>query len=106
MITMLFVLITVHFLADYPLQGDFLGRFKCRKANGPVPWWHCLTAHASIHALGVGLVTGQWILGLIEFVLHWLIDFGKCENAYGINVDQGLHIICKLLYVIIITVLL
>jgi len=34
-----------------------------------------------------------------EFVVHWLIDFGKCEHFYGFNTDQLFHLICKLVWI-------
>jgi hypothetical protein len=55
-----------------------------------------ILAHALIHGMFVALVTTNIWLGLAEFVIHFAIDFFKCEGAYGFNWDQGLHVICKL----------
>lgn len=60
---MLFLLVCAHFLADYPLQGDFLALNKARTGPGYVPWWHALTAHAFIHGGFVALITGYWCIG-------------------------------------------
>jgi hypothetical protein len=60
-------------------------------------WW--LTAHAACHGLIVALITGVPLLGLAEWVLHWLIDWGKCRKRYNLGVDQGLHLACKVLWV-------
>lgn len=101
----LFLMICAHALADFPLQGEFIAKAKNRHTPafnvppGQKPqkvWLHALTAHALIHGGFVYLITGSLALGLAETVAHWLIDFGKCENWYGIHVDQGLHIGCKI----------
>ena len=99
----LFILIGVHFLADYPLQGDFLSKAKNHKSPiSGVPWYQALTAHSGIQALGVGLVTGSLFLALLEFVAHWITDYGKSEGWYGFNSDQFIHIVCKAVWVAII----
>lgn len=101
---MLFQLIATHFLCDYPLQGDFIGKFKNRHISGcPVPWWHLMIAHSFIHGLGVAIVTGSLTFALIETVLHFFIDIAKCEGVTDINIDQFLHILCKLTYWAILT---
>jgi hypothetical protein len=105
---MLFFLIAGHALCDYPLQGDAMAACKCRRSTHPaaasVPWYYWLTAHALIHGAAVGLVVRYWAgfdpataaaYALAETVVHWLIDLGKCERLYGIHVDQGLHVGCK-----------
>jgi hypothetical protein len=35
----------------------------------------------------------------VEFVLHWWIDFAKCEKWTNFHQDQGLHLLSKLAYV-------
>ena len=107
-IQVLFLLFVGHALMDYPLQGEFLSTCKNRhllyKLQDPArpvqiwPW--CMTAHCLIHAAAVWAITGCFILGSIEFVLHWLIDFAKCENKTTFTQDQALHFICKIAYVI------
>ena len=59
-------------------------------------WW--LSAHAGVHAFFVVLITGIPLLGLGEWLLHALIDLGKCRRRYNLAVDQGLHLLCKLLW--------
>jgi hypothetical protein len=101
-VEVLFLLLFCHALADYPLQGDFLAQGKNRHTPvGKVMWPHCLTAHAFIHGGFVYLVTGCVWLGIAEVVAHWLIDFAKCERWFGINLDQTLHILCKICWVTI-----
>lgn len=97
---LLFQLIGMHFVNDYPLQGDFIGKFKNRHILGcPVPWWHLMTAHSFIHGFGVFLLTQSITLALIETIAHFIIDVLKCEGYTDINVDQLLHIFCKIGYV-------
>lgn len=102
-----FALIIGHVLADYPLQGGFLATVKNRNANpagllgGEAPrglWIHALTAHALIHCAAVWLISGYLLLGLVELVLHWVIDFIRCEKKIGYTMDQMLHVACKIAY--------
>jgi len=108
--SLLFALLICHALADYPLQGDAIAKGKNRHnppfgippGQKPVAvWFHYLTAHALIHAGFVWLLTGSVIFGLVEFALHWFIDFAKCENWTNPHTDQLLHIACKIAYVLI-----
>jgi hypothetical protein len=46
----------------------------------------------------VGLITGQPLLGLAEWGLHSLIDLGKCQRRYSMGADQGLHLLCKVVW--------
>jgi hypothetical protein len=99
MIATLALMIVGHAVADYPLQGEFLARAKNRAESLPgVPWYHGLLSHAAIHGGAVGLVTGSVTLGLAEFVAHALIDDAKCMGRFGYNVDQALHIACKVVW--------
>lgn len=79
---------------------------KCRHSTSAlqqaVPWYYWLTAHAIIHGGAVLLITGSLTLGLLETLIHWFIDFGKCEKWFGIHVDQGLHVACKVLWCVLI----
>jgi len=99
-----------HALCDFPLQGRFIAIAKNRHADlseyfGGWPpkhvWVHVLSAHSLIHAGGVWLISGSVVLGLAEFVLHWLLDFGKSENLTSFHTDQMLHYLCKIIYVAI-----
>lgn len=99
----LLLLVFAHFLADYPLQGDFLAKGKSRITPLPgVPFWHPLTAHAAIHGGFVGLVTGSVVLSLMEFMVHWMTDDAKCRGWISYNTDQAIHILCKFVWVAII----
>lgn len=101
MIVTLALLIFAHFLADYPLQGDFLAKGKDR--TNPIqgiPFWHPLTAHAAIHGGFVGIITGSLWLGLAETVVHWITDDAKCRGKIGYHADQAIHILCKVAWVV------
>ena len=102
-----FALVLGHFVADYPLQSDFIAKGKNRfrpvdPASIPpgqklmTVWPWILTAHAATHAAAVYLILGSPELAAAELLSHWAIDYGKCANRYGIHFDQGAHILCKL----------
>lgn len=91
-VLILFLLLAVHWLADYPLQGEFLANAK---QNGPLRAYH-LVAHAGIHGGGVALVTGSVWLGLLEWALHTAIDELKIKGKTTFAQDQALHVVCKI----------
>lgn len=95
---MLFLLISAHFLADYPLQGDFLALNKSRRGPNYVPWWQELLAHSFIHGGFVEAITGLWWLGLLEVAIHASTDHLKFEKRIGINADQLIHIACTFIW--------
>lgn len=106
-----FALVIGHAVADFWAQSDALAKMKNRNRDsssfvppGQKPqtvWPYALTAHALMHGGAVWAITGLWYLGAAETVLHWCIDFGKCENWYGIHQDQAAHIACKVWWVAI-----
>jgi Protein of unknown function (DUF3307) len=66
------------FIADFPLQTDWMARGK-ERAEGNLP---PLAVHAGIHGLlstiiAVFAVPALWWLGLVDFIVHFTIDFGK-----------------------------
>lgn len=90
-----------HFVGDFGLQGDRMAREKCPGQGTTLPWGWWLAAHAGIHAFLVAWLTGIPLLGLAEWLLHGLIDLGKCRRRYGIGVDQLLHLLCKLIWALL-----
>jgi hypothetical protein len=101
-LTSLAALVAAHAICDYPLQGDFLARAKNRAAPIPgVPWYQALGSHAIIHGGAVALLTGIPLLGLAEAAAHAFIDDLKCTGRISFNADQGLHVACKALWVVL-----
>jgi len=109
---LLFLLMCAHFVGDFVFQTDTMVSYK-NPNNMPVTfagkrrkyWWkYFMTAHASTQALLVIAVTGNVMLGMFEFVLHFVIDYGKCMKKYGVLEDQFLHLLTKLGYVILVTI--
>ena len=102
----LLLLLMGHALADFYLQSDAMAKGKNRHREpvgippGQKPqriWPYWLSAHALIHGAAVFVVTVSISAALIEVGVHWLTDFGKCENWYGIHFDQLIHVATKVL---------
>lgn len=102
------MLLIGHALADYPLQGDWIAKAK-NPTFKPVPnetiWPGVMACHAGIHAGFVVLFTMHWSLGIAEFIMHFVIDYLKCIGKFGYNTDQCLHVVCKIVWVLVLCVL-
>ncbi len=103
---LLFLFLVGHAVCDFVLQGEIMGTAKNRTkwlaaGHDPSfpPWYYWLGAHAFTHGGAVFLISGLWQLGAIETVLHAAIDFSKCEGRLSFDMDQALHLVCKLVYV-------
>lgn len=96
----LFFMLVGHALMDYPLQSDFIAKYKNPwvKFDNQTWWPWLLSWHALMHGGAVALVTGSVYLGVLETICHWLIDLAKCADWINIHIDQGLHILCKLVW--------
>jgi hypothetical protein len=83
-------LITVHFLADFALQGEFVALNK-----GKVPI--IMVAHCAIQAgLSWWMVSSHplaWLVLLVVFVTHMAVDYAKCQGRINLLQDQLLHLI-------------
>lgn len=105
MIQLFLKLAVGHCLADYPLQGDFLAKAKNHKQPIPgIPWYQALAAHSTIQGGMVWFLTGSVYFGLAEFCAHALCDWYKNEGQLSFNQDQVIHIACKLLWAVSLTV--
>jgi hypothetical protein len=94
-----FLLVAGHALADFGVQGEYMANAKNRNtALGKDIWPMVLGAHAMIHGVLVGLITGSVVLALLETAAHATIDFRKCEGKLTYHQDQVLHIVCKALW--------
>jgi hypothetical protein len=108
----LFLLLGGHAVCDFAFQSEWVATNKNRHVRDrfskeqnekyEVIWPWLLSAHAMHHALAVFLITQKLWIGIAEFVLHWLTDFGKCEKWYGFHVDQFIHIATKILWAVLI----
>ena len=104
---LLFKLLISHAVADFALQSDTMakGKNRHRKSDPPpgqkyTPCWpFFLSAHALIHGGAAAMATGNLLIGLFETIAHWCIDFGKCENWYGVYADQALHLLSKICWI-------
>lgn len=92
----LIYLMTAHYLADFPLQGDFVAKYKAPRSADF--WFHVMIGHCAIHGGFVALITQRPWLGIAEFAAHFVFDCLKCERKLTFNQDQALHIICKFLW--------
>ena len=93
-ITILFIMIFFHYLADFPLS-------KAKNQTDPipnVPWQQVIFAHAFIQAGLVYLVTGMPVLFVTELVCHAVIEYNKSRGEFTFTHGQILHIICKMVW--------
>ena len=64
-------------------------------------WFYWMSAHALIHGGVIALVFPEfWYLGLIEVIIHFIIDFMKCQNKLNPHQDQLLHFVFRIMYLI------
>ena len=103
-----FLLAALHFVADYPMQGDYMAQAKNKYLpQGKGIWMWVLLAHAMIHGAAVFVSTLMIGIALIEVITHATIDHlknsGKLgSGSKGYMVDQSLHVGLKFLYVVVI----
>lgn len=104
-LSVLFVLVALHALLDFPLQGDAVAINKNPNANTElqkhVPWYYWLGSHALSHGFGVWFITHSVLLGVLEATAHFFIDWAKCNKWYSIHMDQLLHVICKVIWAVL-----
>ncbi len=98
----LLLLIFAHCLGDYAFQNQFIADAKNRnKGIKDYDWRIIMSAHCMIHAGLVFLVMREHpyalYMALVEFVAHYLIDVKRCDGDISSVVDQGLHILTKVL---------
>jgi len=90
-----------HYIADYPLQGEFLAQTKGK-------YWYSLFVHSMIYSLSVCLcfkLLGVFLIWkfIVLLISHLIIDYVK-SNAKNkekaltsyLYVDQSLHIVIAL----------
>lgn len=83
--------------------GDFLLQSKCfcetKKNLGSQKGWICQVGHSLVQAVLTYLFVGEWgcwMLPLVVFLTHLLLDVGKSalgrDNLVAFTVDQTLHL--------------
>jgi len=98
--------ILIHYIADYPLQGEFLALTKGKN-------WYSLFAHSIIYSLCMCLcfkiigVFAIWKL-LVLLISHIVIDYKKAnaknkEKALTtyLYIDQSLHLIINMILLVV-----
>lgn len=91
-------LIVGHYLGDFVLQNDYVAK---NKAPGNANWIHCMIAHCAIQAGTVYFFTASPILGGLEFAIHFVVDVLKCGGHLSFNMDQAIHITCRIVWALI-----
>ena len=94
-------MLLAHYIADYPLQGEFLAQTKGK-------YWYSLFVHSMIYSLSVCLcfkLLGVFLIWkfIVLLISHLIIDYVK-SNAKNkekaltsyLYVDQSLHIVIAL----------
>lgn len=103
MVNLFFVLLVGHALVDYGLQSAYMASTKSSRSANYSFW--SLFAHSTMHGGAVYFITGSIILGLVEMLLHFIIDKASSNGEMSRNVDQLLHILCKMVYIIVLVVI-
>ena len=62
-------------------------------------WW--LGSHADTHELSVALLTDVPVLGVLETLLQAMIDGLKRRFGFTLALDQSLHLLCKVTWVLL-----
>lgn len=106
-----------HFICDFLLQTDWMALTKGKPGR---EGWSALLTHTAIHAIGTLLVTvifapALWWLGLVDFVVHSVVDRIKGLFTYRmgwtpkdtvfwwtLGADQEVHNFTHLAYIVII----
>ena len=101
------ILYFCNLVLDYPLQDEFLKKYKCENN-------YALFVHCAIWALGLSIVLMPlglftWWKVIMLLVGHFVIDYWKCRGLYkkwnikdwtSLYIDQLLHIVQILLCLI------
>lgn len=97
------MMVAGHYLADFPLQTEFMASTKTRIFIEPAGF-HALTAHAFTHGLVIGLLSHNFTFAVVVGTTHWIIDFVRSSEwlisklsstkpvQFNIHLDQVLHI--------------
>lgn len=89
---LLYELLIAHAVTDYALQGAWMAEQKQAAFSGN--WAIILLAHSIVNGGGVYVVTGSVALGVVETLLHFIIDL----VGLGMYCDQAVHLVTKVVY--------
>lgn len=119
----LFLFFIGHFIGDFTLQTEYMALGK-NKYN-PLPntsWYWPMLAHNCTHGIivfGISMImlslyslypiivimNISMIFCLLEIVLHFVIDTIKCKKVINYNIDQFLHLFCKIIWFILLLII-
>ena len=100
-LNLLILLVLAHFVCDFVLQTDRMAVEKIPGRDDTLHWSWWLGSHAAAHGLAVALLTDVPLLGLMETLLHAIIDWLKIRCRFTLVLDQSLHLLCKLTWVLL-----
>ena len=100
-LNLLILLVLAHFVCDFVLQSDRMAVEKIPGCDYTLHWSWWLGSHAATHGLAVALLTGIPLLGVMETLLHAIIDWLKIRDRFTLVFDQSLHLLCKLAWVVL-----
>lgn len=105
LITLIIFIIGAHYIADFPLQSEFLAMNKGKK-------WYLLFAHAMIYTTTISItllllgVYADWKFAVL-LISHYFIDRWKSHEPadeahwHLIYYDQALHLLINILLVVV-----
>jgi len=110
MIELAIKMLFAHAVGDFGLQSEAMAYGKNRhnkpknvpEGQQPMPvWFWWLSAHALINGAMFYLFTGNVFIGTVEIITHFWIDLAKTENMTNPNIDQILHLLSIVMYLVI-----
>jgi hypothetical protein len=109
--TLFLVLLACHFIGDFVISKDTVSVSRVVKGvqvsevDSPyasAPWFYWLAGHAATHGLAVGFVFQSGVIGVLEFVTHFLFDYAT--TVFGritLHQDQMFHLWSKVVWIIV-----
>jgi hypothetical protein len=95
-------MLAAHFFLDYAGQGDFMA--KAKNHASPIPGVSptgVLAAHSYLHGFAVGAITGSFVLGFAEALIHAATDRTKCAGRITFEEDQTIHLASKVVWALL-----
>ena len=94
---MILKMLFAHILGDFILTSEAMSRYKNRhieRKPGIPRWGYWLTAHAALHSGLMYMATGSYFAAGYILLMHWLIDYAKCDKKITADQDQAAHVAC------------